>query len=790
MSSFDITGFDDFIAFAQEEAASSSNNSNSNRNMTGSTTPDTAVVEQTIQIMQEMGTCLHPGHLHSFQSVNSYFSPSLLFKFNNRCAACDESISMFPAVMTTGGSSRHSSSDPIVKCVACGVLAHRSCAMATTNISSSDGGATDTDATSQKQLLWEESKRCPVNAKCLSRRNSAVSSSSCDGGKVVVFEDKDDITPEARWRRDDDANSRTDLEDVTLAEEKKTADEPVCASPSAVIQTWTKEGPPTHWALGQRAKKKAATMQEKATTNEEKITTHEVAASAKHSVHHSIQSFPNVARALQENVLASFKRGKEQGNDDCRSTPERRITAPYPGARAQEQDSSNRTTATAERASSQEENTIAKFADRTFEAVKGKVNVSAVAGGIAGGIAGLALAGPAGAYAGYVAAGSLMVEGAATLGVVVAGIATGGLTGQQIQGHMEERRILTMGEEGASRKVLLVRPNIKIDPIWDQICRDAKKSAPPVCRRKVQRCDSDIIRTAEDEIDTSDKVLLLVSRILNDKTSLAGHVYRYLVEAFMDRCRLRESLCETNSSISATSPRARRDDAHAVIKHVTATLMEERPEFGSSPGLTEVTATAAEGLVFGQLYDSVFEEIVQETFERDVDLWRKITAFEEGRRFMDDDDSMADLVSDQALGALKMLPQARSAADKLHFCVRFLDLIAEHFSESTPAKHICADSLLKMVCQHLILIENQGSCNAQVAFLEEFARDEQLLRGRDGYALVTLQASLHFLNASTDFHKDIFQDEDEQETCQENERLESSFLNLGQSETSDESGSS
>lgn len=40
----------------------------------------------------------------------------------------------------------------------------------------------------------------------------------------------------------------------------------------------------------------------------------------------------------------------------------------------------------------------------------------------------------------------------------------------------------------------------------------------------------------------------------------------------------------------------------------------------------------------------------------------------------------------------------------------------------------------------------------------EFARDEQLLRGREGYALVTLQAALHYLNSSNDFKSDIFSD--------------------------------
>ena len=96
-----------------------------------------------------------------------------------------------------------------------------------------------------------------------------------------------------------------------------------------------------------------------------------------------------------------------------------------------------------------------------------------------------------------------------------------------------------------------------------------------------------------------------------------------------------------------------------------------------------------------------------------------------------------------------------------------------------------------MVCQHLILIENQGSCNAQVAFLEEFARDEQLLRGREGYALVTLQASLHFLNMSADFHKDIFQEEnDYQEVSEDDDERRLNFLLLGEAEASSEESTS
>lgn len=739
-ASFDTTGLNDYMAFA---TAPNDGGSRSERRS------ESAAVETAIQIMQELGTCLHPGHLHSFRHVSSF-----LLSFKSRCVACDERLSFL------GG-------DPIVKCVACGVLAHRSCA------------TTDPDR-------WEQSKKCPVNAECLrSRRNSATTASlegedlgfensKTDKG-IVVFEENGTYSGS-------DEKATEGLQVLSLPTDNEKKSEVDSISAAELMQPWTEAGPPVHWAMGQRTKQ-ASTHDEgtlAAAAADVEATT-ESSTPETEPLLHTDQSFPSVARVLQENILSRFNEGNQQQNNQSSTPTKRRVTSPYPGNLTKKDGKSQQKTKVV--SADEDGGSFAQFADRTFEAVKGKVNVAAVAGGIAGGVVGLALAGPAGAYAGYVAAGSslMMWEGAATLGVVVAGIATGGITGQQIQDRMEERRILSMGEEGSSRKVLLVRPSVKIDPVWDQICREAKKTAP--LRRRKARHDSDIVMTGEDEIETSDKVLLLVSRILNDKTSLSGHVHMCLVTSFMERCDMRRSLCETNASISATSPRARRDDAHAVIKHVTATLMEERPEFGASPGLTEVTATAVEGLVFGQLYNSVFEEIVEETFERDVDLWRKITLFEEGRRALEE--SMGGLISQQALNALKMLPQARSAADKLHFCVRFLDLVSESFFNST-ASNICADSLLKIVCQSLILIENQGSCNAQVAFLEEFARDEQLLRGRDGYALVTLQASLHFLNISTDFQNEIFQVE---ETAHNDDGPESSFLVLG-SEVSFESCSS
>ncbi|GAX29105.1 hypothetical protein FisN_7Hh298 [Fistulifera solaris] len=378
-----------------------------------------------------------------------------------------------------------------------------------------------------------------------------------------------------------------------------------------------------------------------------------------------------------------------------------------------------------------------------------------VVGGIAGGVAGLALvAGPAMAMAGAV---GILAESSVSVGVLVAGMATGSLTARQIQ-ERQRQRILTMGE-GMGQKILLVRPNIQIDPIWDTITAQAYASRPKDDRSRYHR-DVDIIKTAEEEIPTEEKVLLLVSRLLNDKTSLPGHMYRALIQAFRDRCTERAS----------AAGRFRRDDAHAIIKHITATLLQVRAEFSASPYLTERTASAVETLVLGQIYTLVWDEIRVETAEQDEALKQKVTQFnlleydENGTHVFVSDKIPSKLeknVSQAALAAIRQLPQCHTTADKLTHCVQFLQHISEHFA-AMDGQLLSAESLLQMVCQHLWICMSlhAAELHAEITFLEEFARDEQLLRGREGYALVTLQAALHFLDNSTDIDH-VFGTDDE-----------------------------
>ena len=767
-------------------------------------------LEETIDRMEETQLCFHPIHHHSFARVSFLISGSVRL-----CAGCDKRLHSI-----LGYESDPSSQ--LVRCLACGVYAHRTCAMVTDN---------------NDLHVWKE--KCAVNSKRIQSHTESdddvmeSNDASLNHSSILLrYLRRQSFKPEVSKESEivmEDQEPLAPSQPETQSELKDEAS-----------MVWTSDGPPRHWANkveiiggseGSDATLPSQSPPPEASANEDEP------CEADAPVEISDSSFASVARAIQENVLVHFKSRLRVVGDDAETQPESDAdtspeTMPLLQGDARipiqkEIDSEESLAEKKERLSLVQTKhsstlpketrdallkevtpelpptsttSLMKLATGTYEIAKTSTNLQkkmgmvSVVGGIAGGVAGLVMAGPAGAVVGVkwgqtCGIMSVVIEGSVTAVVLVAGAAAGSYTAKQIQQHAEQR-IISMGEEGSARKVLLVRPHVWIDPAWEQICEKAKREAPAVQaprifsiitgsqskqaeRAKSIRCqgDVDIVQAADFELPTDEKVLLLVSRILNDRLSLPGHAYRVLIQEHRKRANERklediskvinamERTARDGSSVfdddfnTAASKvvRFRRLDAHAVIKHVTATLLEVRPGFASSPTITEMTATAVEGLVFGQLYDSVLEEILEETRCADVDLMAKIASFAQGKsedlREMDD-------VSKKALYTLTQIPETHSPVDKLRECVKFLEQISDHFSAPNH-KALGADSLLKMVCLHLV-IANVPHMNAELVFLEEFARDERLLQGKEGYALVTLQASLHFLNASNDFENDIF----------------------------------
>jgi Vacuolar sorting protein 9 (VPS9) domain len=656
-------------------------------------------LRRTIRTMETSNLFLHPGHGHSFQPVVFFLS------LTSKCARCQQRLHN----VLFGGS------QGLVRCVACGVYAHRSCALS-------------------KEYKWHTT--CQVNV---------IPSSSMSSDEEIEFVREGD---------------KQDTEDVFY--EREGGDYDLMEGAALPSDPWES----AHTIEG----KVVDTITLPATSASPERNGHSSEAGEDAvevtPLHYANHPFASVSRALQENIMAHFKRKTDE--TDCGYVLESADVLAEPQIPADD--------ASAAESSS---HPVVKFATGTMEVVRQsykmsrQLGVATVAGGVAGGVAGLAMAGPAGAMVGYRAgqvcgALGVILEGSVSIGVVVASIATASYTAQHLQDQILERRVLTMGEDGVARKVLLVRPDVQIDPEWSVLYIEARKSAPQKnladhipfmssmdqTSHRRRKSDADIIMADEDEIPTTDKVLLLASRLLNDKTSLPGYVYRHFIQTFRDRCEKTDT---------RDSPRMRRDDVHAIIKYVTATLLETRPGFGASPALTELTATAVESLVFGELYSLVYEEIAAEVGERDQKLLQKLAA---SMPITHDETKEALDTTVKAIESLVMLSSYRTPVDKLTSCVQFLEHISSHFAQTIEEKNrsaaLCADSLLKMVCHHIVAARMEN-LNAEVSFLEEFARDEQLLRGKEGYALVTLQASLHFLNMSEDIEQDIFGQDDVEE---------------------------
>ena len=423
--------------------------------------------------------------------------------------------------------------------------------------------------------------------------------------------------------------------------------------------------------------------------------------------------------------------------------------------------------------------TSVEIVKKTSETTKRIPKASAV-GMVAGGVAGLAIAGPAGCIVGSqigrtaLAVGAA-IEGGMTISVLVMSLAAAANLSLTSRKDQRELKLIEQG----SKTLVLVRPEIECDPRWVVYADEARQSWERMSKESSSGIasssigsfflsndnhttttdlryskDADIIKADSTELAVREKVFLLVNRILNDKMSLPGYVYRHLILKHKRMIMFDENAADLSLSDKQTYEnlsRICRTNAHNIIKHVTATLLEVRPGLSSSSVMTELSADAVELLVFGELYDDIYEEFVQQTKEQDSNLSNKVRHLCDHAKVDAVESGVeSSAISQPAVVALRALPQVHTPAEKLSHCVAFLESISDHFSTLYQGKCIDADTLLIMVCQHVVA-SNVNHLHAEVAFLEEFARDEQLLSGKEGYALITLQASLHYLASLEDF---------------------------------------
>jgi len=310
--------------------------------------------------------------------------------------------------------------------------------------------------------------------------------------------------------------------------------------------------------------------------------------------------------------------------------------------------------------------------------------------------------------------------------------------------------------------------------------------------------DADIIHVEDRELKTEDKIFLLVSRKLNDKKSMPSIVYWGLIAELIDRHFKREvkeeeekekDILQIQQQEPKAADRSTRQDLHAINKHIAATLLETTPQLRLSKSTRELATSCVEALVLSQTYNVVFREIVRQTQDDDQLLKKKLWTFYEqsnNRNCSSGSGSYCQhggssgcstllnsnvAINQTAIDALKSIPDQRTVSGKLRCCVDVLTAISNSYYHQmkTKHKHVTSDWLLEVICWHIVYASvemsidyrdddddnDNDSCNrtstnwnAECLFLEEFATDEQLLRGIEGYALITILACISFLNTT------------------------------------------
>lgn len=208
-------------------------------------------------------------------------------------------------------------------------------------------------------------------------------------------------------------------------------------------------------------------------------------------------------------------------------------------------------------------------------------------------------------------------------------------------------------------------------------------------------------------------------------------------------------------------------DVHGVLRELTQALLTRCPLLTASDEAAIQAVNCIDQRVFSETYGPVYGRVASgQARDRDATLARRVER-EERTRMACGRPSLVAECWPEVLAAFRAAGAARTGRDKLGFLVQAV----ERISEALPAK-ASTDTLLWSLCRHLsaatISVGAVGDRvggssapmprpHAEVAFVEQFVRDESWLMGKQGYVLTTVDAALHVLIDPT-MSDDVFSD--------------------------------
>ena len=696
-----------------------------NNNESTTNTKTQHLVESTIAQFETSNLLAHPLHFHSFQPFQC--SKLWVFRTTNRrtcCAVCQANLldwkdCIVPDYLIR---IRGSHQNSILKCLACSILVHRECAFR-------NHGAD----------LVKQNIMCFVNYERIHKHHHTANN---------VYANDKQVTYDA------DTN-RKDRRMMTSSN-----------------YVWSADGPPDHfWDDDESTTNKSNTATTLCRNNsfhkEDTIVDTDVLDESTNNniTNKGIIAQANVVFGNASNIIQHWFTGKSydihSSNDDCQLEEKGEAKGADPNHASSEEfdgELSGRENADTIITESEkctniekdkevcrhdiEENVkqqsilalssianVTKSTQNMLNAAKRvsfsykNIGVATAAGAGVGGVVGFATAGPAGMLTGArVGSGvcQVMIAVDTIQFCVLAGGAIVGASQIAMQASKGNMKVLAISNDTQSKdKVAIIRPYPETNPDWEVITRHAKKKASwhVFLKSSRRKNDEDILKSDDSELQAKEKVFLLVSRSINNKNSSPGLIYRYLLDEFYHRSEHNNSLrCNSEENLhNLYNERQQRDDCHAIIHHLTLVVLEARPGLSSSSELVELTLIAIERLVFGELYSSVFKEISLEVENKEKCLHKRTPQ------------PPSCQISSIAITNLRKISEFVTPMEKMTCCMEFLQTLCDSENSQRSSKiHdfdresdtlVDSDSLLQLVCDHILALPREFDIYAEIGFL-------------------------------------------------------------------------
>lgn len=206
-------------------------------------------------------------------------------------------------------------------------------------------------------------------------------------------------------------------------------------------------------------------------------------------------------------------------------------------------------------------------------------------------------------------------------------------------------------------------------------------------------------------------------------------------------------------------------DVHGVLRELTRAVLGWCPLLTASHEAQIQAVNCIDQRVFLETYGPVFGRIASSGTAREGDRSLALRVQREERsRAADGRPSLVSTCRAEVMSALRAAGAARTGRDKLGFLVQAVEAVSDALPDQPTT-----DALIFSVCRHLAAatsaavdvggessgVGGDGSGDAQpvlprphaeVAFVEQFMRDESWVMGKEGYVLTTVIAALHVLN--------------------------------------------